>query len=139
MTFFKVIRNEEVISVGCVFLNWNETKHRLLVCDVDKGQFVQSFDEKYIFRDTWMKPAPTEAGEYPLAKIVIIDEREYEDLKELLEQGELIAVEKPAEINPQSGPQIEEPEEEKPITISEMRELIIKQQEQIKALMEKVN
>jgi hypothetical protein len=138
MTFFKVIQNNKVVSVGTVFLEWNAKKHRMFVSDVDEGQFVQAFDESQVYRDTWMKPIPQGVGPYVLATVIIINEQEYLDLKELLEEKEEI-------INTPVVQQVETPvvqqipEEEKPMTIAEMRELILSQQKQIDALMKKLS
>ena len=137
MTYFKVIQDDKVISVGCVFLKWNTKRHRLFICDVDEGQFVETFDEKYIFKDIWMKPAPEEADPYPYAKVVIIDLLEYEDLLALLQEGETVTLETVPEV---ARPVVQtEVQEEKPMSIAEMREILLMQQQQINSLMEKIN
>ena len=136
MTYFKILQENKVVNVGCVFLKWNSARKKLYICDVDEGQFVQTYDESEIYKDSWMKPAPKEAGEHKNAKVVIISKEEFDELLELLSDGEDIEVEQP-EIPVHvvhEAPQ-EEPEE-KPMTISEMRQKIIEQQKQIDALLE---
>ena len=134
MTFFKIIKNKKVISVGCVFLKWREDNHQFFICDVDEGQFVLSYDEKYIYRDTWMKPAPKDATKYEEATVEIITQQEYEDLLAMLDEGE--TVEEVVPVIPEQQEEIVPPqEEEKPMTIAEMREIILKQQEQINSLL----
>ena len=136
MTYFKAIQNDKVVSVGTVFLEWNINKHKLYVCDVDKGQFVQSYDEQHIYHDAWMKPAPAEAGIHEEASIVIILQQEYEDLLALFDNGETVKVEKPTIEEPEK---VKEPkEEEKPMSINEMRETILRQQEQIDMLVKTI-
>ena len=138
MTFCKMLKNDKVVNIGCVFLKWNIKRHRMNVCSVDEGQFVQSYDEKTIYKDSWLKPAPEEAKNFEEAKIVVIDQIEFDDLKELLNEGEEVLVEKP---EPLPSPQVltEEPVEEKPMSIAEMRQIIAEQQKQIDLLLEKFN
>ena len=136
MTFFKVIQEKTVVSVGCVFLKWNIKKNALFVCDVDKGEFVQSYDEKHIYHDDWLKSAPKEAGKHEEAEIVIITQQEYEDLLAILDEGEVVIETPPIEEPQEEMP--EAPVEEKPMSISEMRETIAHQQEQIDMLIKKL-
>lgn len=137
MTYFKVVQASKVISVGSAFLKWNTNKHRLFICNVDEGQFVQTFDEKYIFRDTWMKQPPAEAKEYPYANIIIIDKNEYDDLKPLFEEVDHIDIQEQETV--QLIEPVQAPQTEQPMSISEMRETLIKQQEQIDSLMQKLS
>ena len=137
MAFFKAIKDNKVYTVGCVFLKWNTKMQRFFVCDVDEGQFVESYDEQHVIRDEWMKVAPDGAGEHEDAKVVIISLQEYEDLLAILNEGEEVVYSAPEIEKQEEIP--EEPEEEKPMTIAEMRELILKQQEQINSLIEKVS
>ena len=135
MTYFKVIKRKKVISVGCVFLKWNETKNKFYVCDTDEGQFVQSYDELHIYHDKWMKPAPVEAGKHEEATVEVISQQEYEDILETLKEGEVIEEVELVVPEQHETP----PEEEKPMTIAEMREIILKQQDQINTLIELLN
>ena len=135
--FFKIVQDKKIISVGSVFLKWNTKKHRLFICDVDEGQFVQSFDEQYTVRDTWMKVPPEDADEYPLATVIIITEQEYNDLKAILEDSAEIDIPEP--VIEQQAEYVEPPEEEKVMSIAEMRQLILQQQDQINKLMQAVN
>ena len=135
MVLFKVIQNNTVVSVGSVFLRWDTEKHRLFICDVDKGEFAQSFDEKCIYKDDWLKTSDGNI-QHENASIVIIDETEYEDLKQMLIEGEPI-VEEPVHEHV-IIPEHHEPEkEERPLTIAQMREIIVEQQKQIEILMKK--
>lgn len=136
MTYFKITKDENVISVGCVFLKWNTKRHKFNVCDVNEGQFVQTYDEKGIYKASWLKPAPKEAGEYETVKVTVIDEVEYDTVKTLIDEGEEIeevVTEPIVELIEQ-----QEPAQEKPLTIAQMRELIAEQQKQIDMLLEKL-
>jgi len=137
MTYFKVIKNDKVIDVGCVFLKWNTKRHKYNVCSVDEGQFLQSLDEQHIYRDTWMKSYPKEASGYSFADISAITESEFDDLRELLSEGEEITIEEaPNEIF-----EVHEAEEheDKPMSIADMRKIIAEQQMQIELLNQRLN
>lgn len=136
MTYCKMIDDNKVISVGHVFLKWNSEYQQLFICNVDEGQFVQSFDEAHIYHDRWLKKAPAEAGEHEEVKIVVITEQEYLDLIELLKEDEEIVNDVIEQQYEEAEP--EEPQESSPMTIAEMREIILEQQKQIDALLEKV-
>ena len=136
MTFFKIIQNEQIVNVGCVFLKWNPVKRKMYISTVDDAQFVQTYDEKKIYKATWLNPAPEEAGNYEFAKVDIIDEAEFDELKELISEGETISEEEPKEQYVHTVQHREEPEE-KPMTIAQMREMIVEQQKQIETLLQK--
>ena len=135
MTFFKIIKDNEVINIGCVFLKWNDSRKKMYICDVNEAQFVQTLDESNIYKASWLKSAPRKAGKYETVTVEIITEAEFNELKELLNEGESIPVEEPVVPEEHHEEPVEEPEE-KPMTIAEMREMIRVQQKQIEALME---
>ena len=136
MTFCKIIQNDTIVSVGCVFLKWNTKRNRLFVCDDAEGQFIQSYDERHIYKAAWMKPSKEAKCEYEDADVVVITETEYNDIKEQLNEGEPIIEE--VQERPLTIEHHEEPDEEKPLSIAEMRELIKTQQSQIELLMSKL-
>ena len=138
MTYFKIIKNDNVVSVGTVFLKWNSKKNRMFACDVNEGQFVQTYDEEKIYTAYWLKQAPEDAPKYEEAEVVAIDKVEFDDLKELLTEGEEVPVEQEPEYTPTVHDN-DEAEEEKPLTIAEMRLLIINQQKQIEDLLQRLN
>ena len=139
MTYFKILIDDKVVSVGNVFLKWNPKRHKLHVCDVDEGQFVQTYDEKNIYKASWLKQAPKDAKNFDTAKVVVVDEIEYNDILTSLQEGEPIVEEtvepKREEYVVEHEP---EPEQEKPMTIAEMRKLVLEQQEQINMLIAKL-
>ena len=136
MYYFKVTKNRKVIDIGCTFLKFEN--NRLYVCDENEGQYLQSYDEKNIYRDSWMKAAPKSFKRYTTAKVVSIDEMEFKDLEAMLNDGEEIIEQQPIIEQPQEEI-INEPSTEKPISIAEMRELIAEQQKQINTLMELIS
>jgi len=136
MTYFKVIQNKKVVTVGCVFLKWNMKRQKLFICDANEGQFVQSYDELHVYHDSWLKPSMAHDIEYEEATIVVITEQEYEDLLESLDEGEVVEESPVIEEEPV---EVQIPEEEKPMSIAEMREIIARQQEQINMLINKLS
>jgi len=135
MTYYKIVKNKKVIDIGCTFLKWK--KNRLYVCSEDEGQFIQSLNEKKVYRDVWMKEASDEFTDYEQAKIKAITETEFEDLRATIDDGEEI-VEQEEVVIPSVQEEVQ-PEEDKPLSISDMRKIILEQQRQIEMLMEKLN
>lgn len=134
MNYFKIIQKKKVVNIGCTFLKWE--RDRLFVCSEDDGQFIQSLDEKSVYRDSWMKEYLEEFTGFENAKVVRIDETEFNDLKAMLDDGEEVS-EQEVLIQEQPEETIE-PQEDKPLSIAEMRRLITEQQKQIEELMAKV-
>lgn len=137
MTYFKIIENKKVIDVGCVFLKWNSNRHKYYICDIDEGQIVQGYVHGDFYTSEWMKPSPPDATKYPILEVDIIDETEFEDLLAILDEGETVEVAEEPVIIPQDEAQ-NAPEEEKPMSISEMRATILAQQKQIEMLLDKI-
>ena len=135
MTFFKVIKNDTVIDVGCAFLKWNDTKNRYFACQLDEAQFALSYAEQNIYRDDWMKLTSDKAKDFIHAKVEIIDEQEYDDLLDLLSENEVVTIEKPQVIVSETHEVIPE---EKPLSLNELRELVKEQQKQIENLISKM-
>ena len=136
MTYCKMVIDNKVVNIGHVFLKWNSDRHKMYICDVDEGQFVQSRDEAHIYHDKWLKIAPAEAGEQEEANIIVITEQEYMDLLELLNSDEEVLNEIIEQEYPE--PELEQPQEETPMTIAEMREKILEQEKQIELLLGKL-
>lgn len=137
MIYCKMVIDNKVVNVGCVFLKWNMEYHRMFVCDENEGQFVQSHDSIHTYHDKWLKKAPAEAGEHEEAKISVITKEEYYDLLEMLKEDEEIVNEIVSQDYAEPE-ELEQPKEESPMTIAEMREKILEQQKQIELLLEKL-
>ena len=136
MTFYKIVRDGTVIDAGFIFLKWSERSHRLVVCDVNEAQFVQSFDQEHVYHTDWLKLAPTEAGDYETVEVVAVDATEYDEIRALLDDGETIPNEQApfTEEPEEQSSEPEQPEPERPLTVQEMRQLIADQQERIALL-----
>ena len=130
--YFKVIQDNNVVDIGRAFLKYNEKKKRMYVCNANECQFIQSADETKLYHDDWMRTAPEVP--YIQAQVVGISETEYMDIEALLNDGEEVIVEQP--IVQESSRQ--EPEQIKPMSSAEMREIIIEQQKQIDELIKKL-
>ena len=135
MTYFKVIQGSQVVDAGFVFLKWNEARHKMNISDENEAQFVQSYNQELVYRDDWLKPFPEKcAAKFEKAQVVIIDQNEFEEIRALLDGDEIIPVlsDAPEEV-------VIEPAkltEETPLSISDMRRIILEQQEQINQLSE---
>lgn len=138
MTYFKVIQGSQVVDAGFVFLKWNETRHKMNISDENEAQFVQSYNQELVYRDDWLKPFPEKcAAKFEKAQVVIIDQNEFEEIRALLDGDEIIPVlsDAPEEVVIEPA----KPAEETPLSISDMRRIILEQQEQINQLSERLD
>ena len=142
MTYFKIINNGEAVDAGWMWLQYN-TRHRcLMACEPRDAHYVQSYDGATVYRVGWLNPVPEGAPTYPEADARIIDPEEYNDLIEILDEGETVP--EPDEPEPEPDEPDEgddqEPDEgetpERPMTLQEMRAKIAEQEETISMLTE---
>ena len=133
MTYFKAIQNGTVVDVGSVFLKWNEKRKKFYICDVEEAELAEGSNGLY--RDYWLKASDKEAKD---ASIVVIDRAEYDEIRALLEDGEEVPAPPETPKLEQITPATPGVIEDQPLTISQMREMIISQQEQIEILKEKI-
>lgn len=130
MAYFKVVQDNQITDAGSVFLRWSTKWQQLFACDVEDAQFVQS-NKEILYRDEWMRPCSEGVDEIIDARVVAIEADEYDEIRALLDDDQIIEIpveEYPVEVEPEPI----EPEKQK--TITEMRELIKTQQEQIEML-----
>lgn len=137
--FYKLIRDGVIFDAGVMWLRWQPKNRIMLRCEPSEAQFVMGTDET-IYRVQWLNPAPAEAGQYEVIEAAIIDKQEYEDLRAVLDDGEEVPVVEPVypepEPEPEPEPDPEQPEQERPMTVQQMREKIIEQEAQIADLTE---
>jgi len=136
MSFYKVVRDGNVIDAGEIWLKW-QAKNRIMVsCPPDEAQFIMSHDGNTVWRVQWLNPAPLEAGTYETVEAAIIGKQEYLDLRAVLDDGEVVPVPEPIvpEPEPEPEPDPEQPEEEKPLTVQQMREKLVEQDATIQML-----
>lgn len=137
MTYYKIMQNDVIVDANYVFLKWVAKHHCLMVCDPTQAEFVQSYDMGTVYHDRWLRPVPDGAPAYETASVIVIGETEYDEIRALLDDGEEVPYvpdepEPPAPVNP------DEPinPDERPMTVAEMREKIIEQQESIDMLID---
>lgn len=138
MNYFKIIEDGRVVDAGEIFLRWQEKNHILISCPLEEAQLVQSHDGETIYRVPWLNPLPEDAGSYESAEAAVIDRQEYLDLLAVLEDGEQPVEPEPPkqEPEPEPEPDQEQPDEEKPMTVAEMRQRIKEQEEALVMLTE---
>lgn len=140
MTYFKIIDNGQAVDAGWMWLRWN-TKHKcLMACEPREAHYVQNYTETAVYRFGWLNPLPDGAPMYPAADGAIIDADEYNDLIEILDDGETVP--EPDEPGPEpDDPGGDEPEPgddtepERPMTIAEMRQRIRELEETLNIIM----
>ncbi len=135
MSYFKVVRDGVVIDAGEMFLRWQEKNRVMVSCEPEKAQFIRSYDGETIWRVAWLNPAPQEAGSYETVEAALIDRQEFLDLRAQLDEGETVPEPEPIvpEPEPEPEPDPEQPEEEKPMTVAEMRAKILQLEEELLA------
>lgn len=135
MSYFKVVRDGVVIDAGEIFLRWQEKNRVLVSCTPEKAQFIRSHDGKSIWRVAWLNPAPAEAGSYETVEAALIERQEFLDLRAVLDEGETVPEPEPIvpEPEPEPEPDPEQPEAERPMTVAQMREKILRLEEELLA------
>lgn len=140
MSYYKLIRDDVIFDAGEMWLRWQHKNRIMLRCEPSDAQFVMGSDET-IYRVAWLNPAPAEAGQYEVIEAAIIDKQEYLDLRAVLDDGETVVI-------PEDEVIVEEPEsellpapEDEPafepaMTVQQMREKIVEQEQQIADLTE---
>lgn len=136
MTYYKIMQNGAVIDAGYTFLKWVEKHHCLMICEPAQAEYVQSYDRTTIYHDSWLRPVPTGAPACEAAKVVVIGETEYDEIRALLDDGEEVPVD-PVEPEPEPiEPDDPVEPDDRPMTVAEMREKIAEQQESISMLID---
>ena len=132
MAYFKIIQENQIVDAGSTFLRWSIKWQQLFDCDPEEAQFVQS-NKAIVYHDEWLRGSPEVVDSVVEARIVVIEQNEYDEICELLGDDQIIDIpveEYPIEVEPQQ----EEAPVEKQQTVTEMRETIKAQQEQISML-----
>ena len=123
MKFYKILQNNNVVGVGCNFLQWSRKSKKFIICNMEQAMAILDNISETIYHSDWLFDIPLEADiVVQEAEIVLINRSEYDELYELLSDGEEIPVPEPEpEPTPEPTP---EPEPEHRMTIQEMRERI---------------
>lgn len=91
MTYYKVIKDGEIIDVNHIFLKWQQKHNLLLSCDVSEALFIQSSDGTQIWRVDWLNRIPQECNySFESIEAVEITKEEYESLKKQLDLGDTV-------------------------------------------------
>lgn len=133
MTYYKIIVDGSVVDAAFTFLRWDGRLNRLLGCEPTDAHFIQSSDGNTVYRVGWLNPVPNAVnGMYESVEAAIIGKQEYLDLRAQLDEGETVPEPAEQEIDPdQPAPSPEQPEQEQPMTVAQMRAKIIELEEQI--------
>lgn len=135
MRYFKIIQDNAITDVSFSPMKWSAKYGQMVGCTVAKAQFVQGQITGKTFRDGWMRQTEAAADAFEEADVVEINNVEYNDIYATLLSDEKI------EIDPEKPqipvvPEVHKEEEEKPLSVADMRQIIQNQQEQIEALKE---
>ena len=123
MRYYKILNNGMVVDANFVFLKWAQNGAGvpfLTTCDIEEAQYIQSYDQKEIYRVRWLNPVD-DGGMFPTVEAVLIDEEEYNEIREQLDDGEPIP-----DPDPEPDP---DPNPEEVMTVEIMRRKIIELEE----------
>ena len=127
MKYYKIINDTTFIG-ACSSSDFRkfQLKHKiLLACDVDYAQYIQFKDKMY--RDNWFCPVVTDTVEYGNAKVIEIDEEEYNALIKAIEDNEEIIVQPDIPDINENESDIDKDEE---VTVDYVKEVKIKEMSQ---------
>ena len=127
MKYYKIINDTTFIG-ACSSSDFRkfQLKHKiLLACDVDYAQYIQFKDKMY--RDSWFCPVVTDTVEYGNAKVIEIDEEEYNALIKAIEDNEEIIVQPDIPDIDENESDIDKDEE---VTVDYVKEVKIKEMSQ---------
>ena len=135
MNYYKLIKDNNVIGVGMMWLQWNQSNSRYFYCDMNVAEAVENAITGVYYTADWLKDPPQGAEHLEEVTVEIIQHSEYEELYEQLYDGETI----PVPVDPEPGQELqpapEEPAQEQPMTIAEMRAKIIELEEALNILL----
>ena len=134
MTYYKIIKDGVVIDANFKFFRHQRKHLNIIRCEERVAELVQSSDEKTFYRAEWLRPLPDRVCHHPVVEVVVIDEAEYNELKEQLQLGKIIVPqvleEEPVvEIEP-----VEKPKREFLLSIRELYERIERLEEKVKEI-----
>lgn len=107
MRYYKIIQDSNVIGVGCNFLRWLTRSHMFGYCEMEQAECVKDVVGEKLYHDGWLKNVP-EIGEAMVlaATVVLIQQEEYDELYEMLMDGEVVPEPDPEpEPTPQPEPE----------------------------------
>lgn len=137
MTYYKIVKNNEVIDVNNKFFRFLKKRLIPISCTPNDAQVIQSSDGQKYYTAGWMKPVPTQLN-VELVKVFIISEEEYNSLKEQLQINEVVITEPVQEEEEVTTTTeiVEQPKEEiqKVVNIRELYEEIRQLKEELKSL-----
>ena len=95
MTYYKVIRDNNIIGVGTSYeLRKYQKKHNILiVANNDTAEYIQINNKLY--RDNWFKSITSYDIQCEVAEISVIEKEEYQQLFETIKKGEKITITEP--------------------------------------------
>ena len=140
MQYFKVVQNKKVIDIGINFYLWSKKYRLYSCCDINKAQAAGGVIHEVMYHDDWLTNLPSDANNYCKAQIVLIEKEEFDELKELLEDGEPVIIEeKEEEVQTEKTDSITNIVDQYPhlMTIQEMREKIIELSNTVESLINK--
>lgn len=136
MTYFKIISDDSAVDAGFLWLKWDARHGFLVCCEPHEAHYAESYNEQSIYRVEWLNPLPPGAPSYPTAKAVVIDAVQYDELVATLSSGETVPelgpVQETSDPIPDTG---SDHEQQRPMTVAEMRVKLMELEETLNIIM----
>lgn len=135
MTYFKIIKENLIIDVACGFFKFQTPHYNIIQCEEDEAELLQSNNKLTFYTTDWLKPLPKNIQKEEVVAIRISFD-EYEEIKTQLDKEISIAVEEePVLIIEEEV--VEEPKEDKILTVTELYNKIALLEKEIQNLKQK--
>lgn len=92
--FYKIIKNNMIIDVNNVFLSESQKNHILTEASYEHAHFIISSDRKQLYKTSWCNGLENSAYQAEFVNAEFIDESEFNQLKEQLQNNVVEYVDK---------------------------------------------
>ena len=89
MRYYKIYKDGMVVDANFVFLKWTQNGMGLKfleTCNIEEAQYIQSSDQKEIYRVNWLNPVK-DNGQFEVVEATLIDEAEYREIRQQLDES----------------------------------------------------
>lgn len=138
MYYYKIIKNNEIIDVNNVFLCISKKYPDMLIpCELRNVQYLQSSDGEQLYITNWTAPVSHPLYSPELIEAVLINEEEYQSLKDTLQNQTIIVEENEVQPSNQQEEFAENIDEPQVMNITEMKRKILELEQLVQKLLNK--
>lgn len=136
MKYYKIIKDNCIIDVNNKWCRYQPKHGRVIVCDPQFAQLIQSSNGQTFYTTEWLKPLP-DGVEFPIVQAVAIEQDEYAALKASLELNETISLPEAPETAAVEEMEAPVVNQETIMSASEMRQRILELEALVNKLLSK--